>query len=483
MAGFNTPPPLRTDTEIPRKFLLVGFGAIAQALVPLLFAHFACRPADIAILSSDTNGRELANRYGLHHDVIAVTQDNHAALLAKRLNPGDMLINLSVEVSSLALIDWCQAHDVLYIDTCVEPWAGGYETLANGETRPTTNYDLRHAALSRSRPDTPTAVIAHGANPGLVSHFVKAALHELAALRGLAAPPADWARLAQMLDVRVIHIAERDTQVTDMPQGKDEFLNTWSVDGLLAESRQPAELGWGSHEGALPTDGRTHASGSRAAIYLNRRSAEVKVKSWVPLAGEQEAYLITHHEAISIAEWLTVPGTSAERPQYRPTVHYAYAPCPAARASLNAWVAAGYPRPARRTVLRDELVEGTDQLGVLLVFPGGAFWYGSTLDLDEARRLAPYNNATTLQVAAGVLGGIVWMLAHPRAGIVEAESLDHRMILDAATPYLGHLGGTLTNWQPDGCGDLRFSSFRLGEGTHAKPRLPLHAPTEDEVLA
>ena len=75
------------------------------------------------------------------------------------------------------------------------------------------------------------------------------------------------------------------------------------------------------------------------------------------------------------------------------------------------------------------------------------------------------------------------MLAHPRAGIVEAESLDHRMILDAATPYLGHLGGTLTDWQPDGCGDLRFSSFRLGEGTRAKSRHPLHEPAEVEVPA
>ena len=483
MAGSSASPPLRSGTATPRKFLLVGFGAIAQALLPLLFKQFGCRPADIAILTADSPGLGVARRYGLRHDTIAVTPDNYAGLLAARLAAGDVLINLSVDVSSLALITWCQAHAVLYIDTCVEPWAGGYMQHRDGQLRPTTNYDLRHAALTRRRPDTPSAVIAHGANPGLVTHFAKAALCELAALRGQPTPSAAWPELAQALDVRVIHIAERDTQVADDAPRRDEFHNTWSVDGLLSEALQPAELGWGSHEDGLPPDAHNHAYGSRAAIYLSRPSAEVRVKSWVPLVGEQDSFLITHHEAISIAEWLTVPGPTPERPAYRPTVHYAYAPCPAARASLETWVASGFKPPARRTVLRETLFEGTDQLGVLLVFPGGAYWYGSTLSLAEARRLVPHNNATTLQVAAGVLGGIVWMLEHPHAGIVEAEDMDHACVLDVATPYLGELGGTLTDWQPAAPGDLRFASFRRPEAAHPKPRARVREEAEENLAA
>ncbi len=60
--------------------------------------------------------------------------------------------------------------------------------------------------------------------------------------------------------------------------------------------------------------------------------------------------------------------------------------------------------------------------------------------------------------------------------------MKHRTILDVAAPYLGHLGGTLTDWQPDEHNHLRFSSFRLPP-RHTKPRFPLHEPAEDEVLA
>jgi homospermidine synthase len=42
---------------------------------------------------------------------------------------------------------------------------------------------------------------------------------------------------------------------------------------------------------------------------------------------------------------------------------------------------------------------GIDELGVLLAgHKKNAYWYGSQLTIDEARKLAPHNNATSLQV-------------------------------------------------------------------------------------
>ena len=52
--------------------------------------------------------------------------------------------------------------------------------------------------------------------------------------------------------MRAIHIAERDTQVQDVPKKIGEFVNTWSIDGFIGEGCQPAELGWGTHEKELP---------------------------------------------------------------------------------------------------------------------------------------------------------------------------------------------------------------------------------------
>src|SRR6185437_2748053 len=143
----------------------------------------------------------------------------------------------------------------------------------------------------------------------------------------------EWAALAHRLGVKVIHIAERDTQVSAAPKQRDEFVNTWSIDGFVGEGQQPAELGWGSHERDFPGEGRRHDFGSGAAIYLNRPGASVRVRSWTPLEGPYIGFLITHNEAISIADYLTV--RDGERVRYRPTVHYAYHPCDAAVLSLH----------------------------------------------------------------------------------------------------------------------------------------------------
>jgi homospermidine synthase len=104
---------------------------------------------------------------------------------------------------------------------------------------------------------------------------------------------------------------------------------------------------------------------------------------------------------------------------------------------------------ARRRILREQIVSGADELGVLLMgHARGAYWFGSLLSIEQARTLAPFNSATSLQVAAGVLAGVVWALQHPQAGIVEPEHLDHEAVLSIARPYLGELNGSYSDWTP-----------------------------------
>ena len=90
-----------------------------------------------------------------------------------------------------------------------------------------------------------------------------------------------------------------------------------------------------------------------------------------------------------------------------------------------------------------------DELGVLLMgHAKNAYWYGSRLSIEEARRLAPYNNATGLQVVAGILGAMVWAMKNPNAGIVDSEEMDHNVVLEVAKPYLGEMLGVYTDWTP-----------------------------------
>ena len=97
----------------------------------------------------------------------------------------------------------------------------------------------------------------------------------------------------------------------------------------------------------------------------------------------------------------------------------------------------------------NEIVDGIDELGVLLYgHKGNAYWYGSQLSIEETRRIAPYQNATGLQVTSAVLAGIVWMLENPDVGIMEADEVDFRRCLDVQRPYLGDVFGEYTDWTP-----------------------------------
>ena len=96
-----------------------------------------------------------------------------------------------------------------------------------------------------------------------------------------------------------------------------------------------------------------------------------------------------------------------------------------------------------------EIDDGIDEPGVLLYgHEKNAYWFGSQLSIEETRRIAPYQNATGLQVTSAVLAGMVWALENPKAGIVEADEIDFRRCLDVQMPYLGPVTGFYTDWTP-----------------------------------
>ena len=434
------------------KIVMVGFGSIGQGVLPLILRHIGTSADRITIVTADDAGRAVAAEYGVKLVKTALTPDNYRPTLTPLLASGDFLLNLSVDVSSIALVRLARERGALYLDTCIEPWAGGYtDPKLSVDAR--SNYTMRCEALALRKESQggPTAVLTHGANPGLVSHLIKRALLDIAKDVGLnAATPKsreEWAQLAQSLDVKVIHIAERDTQVSRSPKRLNEFVNTWSVDGFVSEGAQPAELGWGTHEKHFPPDGGRHERGSRCAIYLNRPGASTRVRTWTPKAGPFHGLLITHSEAISIADYFTV-GDPA-RPAYRPTSHYAYHPSDNAVLSVHEFAGRNWHLQDHKRIMREDITSGIDELGVLLAgHEKNAYWYGSQLSIEEARRLVPHNSATSLQVTVAVLAGMVWAMENPARGIIEPDEMDFERPLAICMPYLGTVAGAYTDWTP-----------------------------------
>lgn len=442
---------------ITGPIVMIGFGSIGRGTLPLIERHFNYDKARMVVIDPSDADRKLLDERGIRFIQTAVTRENYRELLTPLLTAGGgqgFCVNLSVDTSSVDLMKLTRELGALYIDTVVEPWLGFYfDDTAGPAAR--SNYALRETARAEAaaNPGGTTAVSCCGANPGMVSWFVKKALLDIARDTGVTTPEPTgregWAALAQTLGVKGVHIAERDTQRTKKPKPMDVFWNTWSVEGFISEGLQPAELGWGTHETWMPDNGRTHEQGCGAAIYLLQPGANTRVRTWCPTPGAQYGFLVTHNESISIADYFTVRD-AAGKAVYRPTCHYAYHPANDAVLSLHEMFGRAGQRQAAIHVLDEtEIVDGIDELGVLVYGHGkNAYWYGSQLSIEEARKLAPYQNATGLQVSSAVLAGMVWALENPNAGIVEADEMDWRRCLEVQMPYLGPVNGYYTDWTP-----------------------------------
>jgi homospermidine synthase len=442
--------------RISGPIVMIGFGSIGRGTLPLIERHFEFDRSRFVVIDPVEKDKNLLDERGVRFVQAGLTKENYREILTPLLTEGGgqgFCVNLSVDTSSRDIMELSRELGCLYVDTVAEPWAGFYFDRSQGPGE-RTNYMLRENILDarRQSPGGPTAINCCGANPGMVSWFVKQALLNVAKDTGVEGPEPktreEWARLMQKVGVKGIHIAERDTQRAKHPKPMGVFVNTWSVEGFVSEGMQPAELGWGTHETWMPDNARTHETGCGAAIYLLQPGANTRVRTWCPTPGPQYGFLVTHNEAISIPDFFTV--REGGKVVYRPTCHYAYHPANDAVLSLHEMFGqAGKVQEEHHILEEDEIVDGVDELGVLLYGHGkNAYWYGSRLSIEETRRIAPYQNATGLQVTSAVLAGMVWALENPNAGIVEADEVDFRRCLEVQLPYLGPVEGHYTDWTP-----------------------------------
>jgi homospermidine synthase len=454
-------------TKIPfsGRVLVLGCGAVSQCLQPLLLRHMDMDFSRMTVMDMADLRQHIPDTLaaGAQFAQEQITPENLGAVLGQYLGPGDLLIDVAWNIGAVDIVQWCHDHEVLYINTSVELWDPYFKPWVPPVERTlyVRHMALRQRARSWSEPG-PTAVVEHGANPGLVSHWTKVALADIAnamLLRDMAPErrPAieraladhDYARLAMLEGVKVIHISERDTQIGDKPKEVNEFVNTWSVAGFHEEGIAPAEMGWGTHERRLPANAQRHASGPGNQICLAQMGIHTYVRSWVPIGGEIIGMVVRHGEAFTISDHLTVWDEEGFAPLYRPTVHYAYLPTDAAMASLHELKMRNYEMQPRERIMTDEIIDGKDELGVLLLgHELNGWWVGSQLDIHEARRLDPHHNATTLQVAASLLGALAWMIRNPRHGLLVPDDLPHEEVLAVANPYLGPCPSAPTDWTP-----------------------------------
>ena len=461
--------------EFNKRILFVGYGAVAECTLPILFKHIRVPAKNVTVMDFEDRTGKLKKwtSKGVNFVRDRVTVDNMAALLGKHAGPGDLIIDLAWNIDACELLQWCRDHGVRYINTSTELW-DPYASGLNAHPTTRTLYH-RHMNLRRMMAKWEgkgaSAVIEHGANPGLISHFVKQGLIDIGQslmadkkLKVRAAERvAEYIRtqqfnlLAQAIGVKVIHCSERDTQVTNQPKQVDEFVNTWSIEGFREEGTTTAEMGWGTHEKTLPAHAFQHKEGPRNQICLARMGMNVWVRSWVPdynILG----MVVRHGEAFTISDQLTV--WDGKKAVYRPTMHYAYCPCDEAIASLNEMRGYNYKLNHNQRIMNDEITGGSDILGALIMgHDYKSWWVGSDLSIEESRRLVPHQNATTMQVAISVVGASMWMMENPNEGVCVPDELPHDYILRIAKPYLGRWISKASDWTPLKNRDTTFDGY------------------------
>ncbi len=448
----------------PNKILFVGYGAVAECTLPILLKHIKVPARNITVMDFENKAAKLKpwTSKGVRFVRDRVTEENMAKLLGRHVSAGDLLIDLAWNIDAIEILQWCHDHGVMYINTSTElwdPYAGGPNTPPQQRTLYYRHMKLRKR-IATWKDKGVTAVIEHGANPGLISHFTKQGLLDIGhrtladkKVKGKAAEELQsliaarsFNHLAQNLGVKVIHCSERDTQITDQPKQVDEFVNTWSIEGFREEGTTTAEMGWGTHEKKLPKYAYTHKDGPQNQICLARMGMNTWVRSWVPnyrISG----MVVRHGEAFTISDSLTV--WKGKKAVYRPTVHYAYCPCDMAIASLNELRGYDYELVKNQRIMNDEITKGADILGALLMGHSyNSWWVGSDLSIEESRRLVPHQNATTMQVAISVVAACMWMIENPAQGITVPDDMPHDYVLKIAKPYLGKWISTPSDWTP-----------------------------------
>lgn len=263
-----------------RRLLVIGCGGVSQCTLPLLIDYFLLNKQIQSITIIDALDQrfkiqEHLRKYPqeIKYQQELITKLNYEEILNKYLSENDLLLDLAYNLETRCLLKWCHDHKICYVNTSVELWNPFGEAYKKDPRLLTLYHRQMQLIDMQNNPkwnkNGPTAILDHGCNPGLVSHFVKRGLLDMTeyilqqnhiyhlsndeknALEN-AFKTKNYPQLAYLLDIKTIHISERDTQLTNEPKKVNEFVNTWSIEGLAEEGAAPAEMGWGTHERNLP---------------------------------------------------------------------------------------------------------------------------------------------------------------------------------------------------------------------------------------
>jgi len=434
------------------NYKIIGAGAMASSLIPFLIDVQKVESNKISILSKENLFPEIFEKYKITVEIKEITPENCEEVLLNFAKKDDILYELTTEVDSYTVCKVCGLNNILYSNMGFEKWKGNF-TDPN-KTLIQRSVAIEHMKMRGLQDEfkklgvTTSSLQENGQNPGGVQMEIKFAHLEASKKLGLTfeepRTQEEWQKLSKDLNVQVCLISERDTQIADIIKRMGVMVNTWSIFGFYEEGTQPAECQLGTHEKVLEGWKNT-VEGTR--WYVGDKSGfQTRILGYTPKTGVNVSLMIQHGESLQSGKYF-----SSEDHSF--TCYYSYCPNPLARLSvLELQDKQKHDPPKKIELLRENIIEGDDELGVLLmgIYEGKqwAYWFGKLTSIDEARSVCDHNSATTIQIVACGAYGLKWLINNPNQGMKWVDDIDYIDYMNFVRPYMGTMFSGMVDFNP-----------------------------------
>ena len=420
----------------PSQIVFLGFGAVARCLfelIPKKEGQWTGLPIVIIDPRKDLSADPILGNTAYTDQITlineSVDRETLEILFDKYILEGSVVFDLSFRVDTAEVIMYCDRRKCIYANTSVDHWNRAEEDWDGGELEEFSLAFMREGLREKCKGCSTTAILNHGMNPGLVSHYVKHAIRTL--YKDRFGGEASYGEMARKLKVTTIHISERDTQKTNLQVTEKRLINTWSVKGLYDEAIDPVQVSWGSHETWAPSwFDREHLQ-KYGQLFFPIRGMQMKLKSYEPVGGMLVGTCIPHAESASLSRLINHGG-------YRISAYYVYNLPDVAKASVHNME--NLKDDYEYYVLKagDILEGGYDAVGCL-IFHGDneKLWIGAVQPIERAKKFNKEINGTCLQVAVSILSAVKWGLANPSRGVIDPEEVDSDFVLKYCDYWMG----------------------------------------------
>lgn len=452
------------------RIVQFGFGAVGKSFYEKVSKEIKFQEHNYYVITMDKFEFDAyVNLGGLVSNFIVceVTRDNFEEVFETYLQSGDLLIDFADTVGTRDICDWCARRNVMYINTGEADWPDHWYCIFEEN-------QLKRAMQEQYAKDETVnkhpIVLQHGNNPGLVSHFVKAALEYIVntqfrkdkCLKGMV-KEGRFNQVAQQLGVRMIHVNDIDLQEVKDEYKDNRLYSTWCTDSFWFEMLSEATANVGTHENIDYEEQCKQLDCEKGFLEFKKLAADKKCRTYYP-GGGFEGFLVPHEETITIAQSLEVK--EQDKTVYRPTVLFLYSPCRYASEYFKAAKVNEYPEPEPdkpqdcdnvngKTIIRgyvypenveivyqEKILSGTEYVGVLLV--GDKFapvWVGNRVEttfLNKDKKSCYWQTPTITPVAMSALAAVCWMLKNKeKGGIYFPDDIpNYRYLIKTAEKYI-----------------------------------------------